>query len=129
MSETARDLAARAQRLADDVLIPRALATDRASLLDADLLDAIAGAGLYSMATPEEFGGAGVGSAELCAVTEALASGCLTTTFVWAQHQSTALAACDPTSAVHETWGRPLASGRAKGASPSLIFGDPVHRR
>ena len=114
MSVTVRGLAARAQRLADDVLFPRALATDRASLLDADLLDALADAGLYAMSAPEEFGGAGADPAELGAVTEALASGCLTTTFVWAQHQSTAVAACDPASAVHETWGRPLASGRAK---------------
>ena len=114
MSVTVRDLAARAQRLADDVLFRRALATDRASLLDADLLDALADAGLYAMSAPEEFGGAGADPAELGAVTEALASGCLTTTFVWAQHQSTAVAACDPASAVHETWGRPLASGRAK---------------
>ena len=114
MSVAAPDLPGRAQRLADDVLFPRALATDRAALLDADLLDAVADAGLYAMSAPGEFGGAGADPAELGAVTEAFASGCLTTTFVWAQHQSTAVAACDPTSAVHPTWGRLLASGRAK---------------
>jgi alkylation response protein AidB-like acyl-CoA dehydrogenase len=75
-----------AQRLADDVLFPAALETDSADVLPIGLLDAIAAAGLYGLASPVAVGGLGAGFETVCAVWEALSSGCLTTAFVWGQH-------------------------------------------
>jgi alkylation response protein AidB-like acyl-CoA dehydrogenase len=75
-----------AQRLADDVLFPAALETDRADVLPVGLLDAIAAAGLYGLASPVVVGGLDADFETVCAVWEALSSGCLTTAFVWGQH-------------------------------------------
>jgi len=72
------DIVERAQRFADEVLFPSALETDAADVLPRRLLDALAEAGLYDVADAD--------FATVCAVQEALASGCLTTAFVWAQH-------------------------------------------
>lgn len=75
-----------AQRLAEDVLFPAALATDASDVVPRELLDALASAGLYGLAAPREAGGLDADFATVCAVQEALAGGCLTTAFVWAQH-------------------------------------------
>jgi alkylation response protein AidB-like acyl-CoA dehydrogenase len=72
------NVVATAQRLADDVLFPAALETDAADVVPRRLLDALADAGLYDLADAD--------FPTVCAVQEALASGCLTTAFVFAQH-------------------------------------------
>jgi alkylation response protein AidB-like acyl-CoA dehydrogenase len=72
------DIVERAQRLADELLFPAALETDAADVLPRHLLDALADDGLYDLA--------GADFATVCSVQEALAGGCLTTAFVWAQH-------------------------------------------
>jgi alkylation response protein AidB-like acyl-CoA dehydrogenase len=72
----------RAQRLADELLFPTARSTDASERVPRSHLDQLAEAGLYGLLAP----------AERLAVIEALAGGCLTTTFVWIQHHS-ALAA------------------------------------
>lgn len=69
----------RAKRLADEVLFPAAMATDVADRVPAANLDALAEAGLYGVA-------AELDQEDFAAVVEALASGCLATTFVWLQH-------------------------------------------
>lgn len=69
----------RAQRFADEVLFPAALATDAADVVPRELLDRLAAEGFYGIGVDADF-------ATVCAVQEALASGCLTTAFVWAQH-------------------------------------------
>ena len=69
----------RAQQLADELLFPAALATDAADAVSVEILDALAAAGLYGFALDSDF-------PTVCAVQEALASGCLTTAFLWAQH-------------------------------------------
>jgi alkylation response protein AidB-like acyl-CoA dehydrogenase len=69
----------RAQRFADDVLFPAALATDAADVVPHELLERLAAEGFYGIGADADF-------ATVCAVQEALASGCLTTAFVWAQH-------------------------------------------
>jgi len=89
------DIVQVAQRIADDVLFPAALATDASDVLPRELLDALAGAGLYGVVAPPEAGGAGADFPALCAVQEALASGCLTTAFVWAQHNGLVRALAD----------------------------------
>lgn len=68
----------RAQRFADEVLFPVALETDAADVMPPRLLTALAEAGLYDVVDAD--------FATVCAVQEALAGGCLTTAFVWAQH-------------------------------------------
>jgi alkylation response protein AidB-like acyl-CoA dehydrogenase len=75
-----------AQRLADEVLFPAALETDRADVRPIELLDEIAAAGLYGLASPVVVGGLDADFETVCGVWEALSSGCLTTAFVWGQH-------------------------------------------
>ncbi len=82
------DVVRLAQQIADEVLFPAALSTDAADAVPRELLDTLAGAGLYGLAAPREAGGLDASFPELCAVSEALASGCLTTAFVWGQHHS-----------------------------------------
>jgi len=80
------DIVQTAQRIADEVLFPAALDTDASDVVPRDRLDGLAGAGLYGVAAPAEAGGLGADLGTFCAVVEALASGCLTTAFVWTQH-------------------------------------------
>lgn len=82
-----------AQHLADEVLFPGALETDAADTVPRARLDALAHAGLYGLAGPAWAGGLDADLATICDVIEALASGCLTTTFVWAQHVTTVFVA------------------------------------
>ena len=105
-----------AQRLADDVLFPRALETDRAALVPQDLLDALAGAGMYGLTGPAEFGGTGVDDRSgVWRTVECLASGCLTTAFVWAQHLGTVTAVAQRSSAdLRERWLAALCSGKVR---------------
>lgn len=81
------ELLSTARRIADDVLFPRALETDASLLLPVDNLNALAREGLYGLAGPVDDGHAALASPrEFGLVVEALASGCLTTAFVWIQH-------------------------------------------
>ncbi|HTS98812.1 MAG TPA: acyl-CoA dehydrogenase family protein [Streptosporangiaceae bacterium] len=80
------DFVLQAQRIADEVLFPAAIDTDGRDAVPRELLDTLAAAGLYGLAAPPEAGGLGADLLAACAVHEALASGCLTTAFVWAQH-------------------------------------------
>jgi alkylation response protein AidB-like acyl-CoA dehydrogenase len=49
-------------------------------------LDALAAAGFYGIFAPPAEGGLGLGYADACAAVEELASGCVASTFLWAQH-------------------------------------------
>lgn len=75
-----------AQRIADEVLFPAALATDSADAVPRELLDALAASGLYGLSAPRAAGGLEADFPTVCRVQEALASGCLTTAFILAQH-------------------------------------------
>lgn len=109
------DPADRARRLADGVLFPRALDTEAAGLVPVDLLDRLASEGLYGMAAPADVGGWELSSAEVQPVVEALAGGCLTTTFVWIQHHNPVRAvAASATPGLRETWLAPLARGERR---------------
>jgi alkylation response protein AidB-like acyl-CoA dehydrogenase len=97
-----------AQRLADESLFPAALTTDRADTLPVELLDALADAGLYGLpAAVEDF-------EQFCAVVEVLASGCLTTTFVWAQHLGAVRAALLSENEAMRDWVEPLLRGERR---------------
>jgi alkylation response protein AidB-like acyl-CoA dehydrogenase len=69
------DIVQVAQRIADDVLFPAALATDASDVVPRGLLDTLARAGLYGVLAPEDAAGLGADFATLCAVQEALAAG------------------------------------------------------
>ena len=106
----------RAQRFADDVLFPAALATDAADLVPRAHLDRLAAEGLYGMAGPHEAGGLGLDLATANAVIEALAGGCLSTTFVWIQHHSGVRAvARSQTPGLREEWLAPMCRGDVRG--------------
>ncbi|HSZ40364.1 MAG TPA: acyl-CoA dehydrogenase family protein [Trebonia sp.] len=109
------DIAATARRIADDVLFPAALATDASDTLPCELLDALAGAGLYGVAAPAGAGGLDADFTTMCAVAETLASGCLTTAFVWLQHHGLVRAiAAGGDHGLREKWLAGLASGQIR---------------
>lgn len=111
---SADDPLAAARRLADEVLFPAALDTDAADTLPRELLDAVADAGLYGLLGPEASGGWDADLDTVAAVTETLASGCLTTTFVWAQHVKTVFVAAVSASPLVRQWVEPLCRGELR---------------
>ena len=104
-----------ARQLADDVLFPAALATDAAPRVPEALLERLADAGLFALAGPREQGGLAVDPATFSAVVEALASGCLATTFVWLQHHGAVHAlASSANAALAQAWLPDLCAGRRR---------------
>ena len=105
----------RARAIADDVLFPAAAATDAADLLPVSHLDLLAREGFYGIAGPTDAGGSNLDPATTSAVVESLASGCLTTTFVWLQHRNPvrAVAASD-TPGLRDGWLGPLCRGERR---------------
>ncbi|AZG47403.1 acyl-CoA dehydrogenase family protein [Gordonia insulae] len=75
-----------AYRIADDVLFPAASDVDRTGEIPSSHWTAIAEAGLFGIAAPEESGGPGLDFAHVIEIMEVMASGCLTTAFTWLQH-------------------------------------------
>jgi Acyl-CoA dehydrogenase, N-terminal domain len=69
---------------------------DEARSVPREHLEALAVAGFYGTIAPESEGGLGLGYPEVWAVVEELASSCLASTFVWAQHFSFMRAVLDP---------------------------------
>jgi alkylation response protein AidB-like acyl-CoA dehydrogenase len=109
------DVVEEAQRIADEVLFPAALATDASDIVPRELLDVLASAGLYGVAAPKDAGGLDADFGTTCAIQEALASGCLTTAFLWAQHLGLvhSLAEGDRPE-VASKWLAPLAAGEIR---------------
>lgn len=103
-----------AQRLADEMLFPGALEADAADTLPRDRLDALAEAGFYGLAGPRRAGGMEADLGTICAVVEALASGCLTTTFVWAQHVTTVFVVAASPSPHMGRWVQSLCRGECR---------------
>src|SRR5438132_7072299 len=100
-----------ALRLADEVLFPAALETDRMDAVPRELLDGLADAGLYGLTGPSSAGGLEADFETVCSVVEALASACLTTTFVWAQHIGAVRAAAMAENPSIQEWVAPLCRG------------------
>jgi alkylation response protein AidB-like acyl-CoA dehydrogenase len=98
-----------ARDLAESVLWPRAADIDAGRAPLVPHLDALADAGLYGLAGPDGDPRA------VWAVTEALASGCLSTAFVWVQHQGALrrLAGADDSEA-RRAWLAPLVAGTCR---------------
>jgi alkylation response protein AidB-like acyl-CoA dehydrogenase len=74
---------ARATDIADTVLFPAAPAVDTEGRIPPSHLDLLADNGFYAMSAPS----ADIDFATACAIAETFASGCLSTAFVWLQHQ------------------------------------------
>ena len=109
------EIVAFASRFADEVLFPSALATEAAGAVPTGHLDALAGAGLYGLAGPVEAGGLGLDREAAWAVVEALAGGCLATTFVWVQHHGLVRAmATDAPAGLRDEWLGPLCRGERR---------------
>jgi len=102
----------RARAIAEDVFFPAALGTDVSDLLPATHLDLLAHQGFYGIAGPADAGGMDLDPSTTSDIVETLASGCLTTTFVWLQHRNPvrAVAASD-TPGLREEWLAALCRG------------------
>jgi alkylation response protein AidB-like acyl-CoA dehydrogenase len=98
------DVVATARRLADDLLLPAALDVDAGGLLPRSHLDALAAEGLYGLWGPVEAGGLATDAITGSRVVETLAGGCLTTTFVWLQHQGVVRNIAASSAAVRDEW-------------------------
>jgi alkylation response protein AidB-like acyl-CoA dehydrogenase len=122
------DVVATARTLADEVLFLVALETDRAETLPVRLLDSLASAGLYGLSGPASAGGIEVDFPTVCRVIETLASGCLTTTFVWIQHLGGMRAAAASDNEAMADWVGPLTAGerRAGLALGGAVPGSPL---
>lgn len=97
-----------AQRLADELLFPAALETDAADAVPRRLLDELAAAGLFGIGLEDDF-------LAVCAVQEALASGCLSTAFLWVQHLGLVHELSLRTDeSLRATWLEPLARGEVR---------------
>jgi alkylation response protein AidB-like acyl-CoA dehydrogenase len=104
-----------ATEYADEVLSPAAMSVELTRQIPAAQLDALAALGLYGLAGPVDAGGADIDYPTACRVIEILASGCLSTTFVWLQHHGAVRAvALSQDSGLRERWLRPLCEGRRR---------------
>lgn len=111
---SAADVAATARRLADELLFPASLDTDAAPMVPVGILDELAAAGLYGMFAAPEVGGLGLERNAGETALEILASGCLTTTFVLAQHLATAALVSRLSGPLRDELGPPLAAGTVR---------------
>jgi alkylation response protein AidB-like acyl-CoA dehydrogenase len=108
-------IVARAREIAEDVLFPAALDTDASDLLPVSNLDLLAREGFYGIAGPVDAGGSNLDPTTTTAVVETLASGCLTTAFVWLQHRNPVRAvAASETPALRDAWLEPLCRGERR---------------
>lgn len=122
-----------ARRIADEVLFPAAIAVDAADPVLESHLNLLADKGFYGLAAPEELTTLDLPDyPAVQQVVETLASGCLTTTFVWVQHHGAMMAAADTgNDAVRETYLAALATGQRRAglaAGAALRPGPPLLR-
>jgi alkylation response protein AidB-like acyl-CoA dehydrogenase len=104
-----------AEGLAEELLFPTALATDAGDRVPREHLDHIAEAGLYGLFGPAEAGGMAVEESVGRRVMEIMASGCLTTTFVWMPHHGAVRSvAASSTPGLREKWLAPMCRGDAR---------------
>jgi len=110
MAETrsAQELITEAERIADQVLFPQALDADLAGTVPESQLQHLADAGFMAISTTSE-------PTTIAAVIERLASGCLTTAFVWAQHMGATAAAHTTEGPAKAELAEDLKTGRKRG--------------
>jgi alkylation response protein AidB-like acyl-CoA dehydrogenase len=108
------EVLATARSLADDLLFPRLVETDGATVVPRDLLDRLARAGLYGAVGPVEAGGLGLAPEQMLELIEVLAGGCLSTAFVWLQHHGTVRAVAEVGGELADRWLGQLCSGETR---------------
>ncbi|HEV3402427.1 MAG TPA: acyl-CoA dehydrogenase family protein [Acidimicrobiales bacterium] len=114
--DEAPDLVAAARQVADSVLAPSAEETDRAPVVPAGHLDALAAAGLNGLSGPRSAGGSDAPAAVVRQVYEALAGACGVTFFTWVQHHAPVrLVASSDNLALRERWLPVLCGGTVLG--------------
>jgi len=107
-SQRPDELLAAARQIADDVLFPNALDADRAGAVPEMQLDCLAHAGLFGVSTHCD-------ASTIAQLIEILASGCLTTTFVWTQHLGATAAAFTTDGPANTELADDLVAGRKRG--------------
>ncbi len=108
----------RAGQISDHVLFPAAMEVEAAGRVPPGQLDRLAAGGLYGLAGPPEAGGLGLELPVACRIIETLASGCLSTAFVWLQHhgavRAVQAAAGGDGDRLREQWLAPLCRGAVR---------------
>jgi alkylation response protein AidB-like acyl-CoA dehydrogenase len=120
-----------ATEITDDVLRPAAMAVEASGEIPAEHLDLLAARGFYGLAGPREADGLNADQSTAWRVIEILASGCLSTTFVWLQHNSAVRAVTASNNReLRERWLAPLCRGqrRAGLALAGAVPGPPMLR-
>ena len=115
MNQIDNELVERAVALADNQLFPKALEVDAQGTVPDSQLDLICDAGFHGLFVSTEFGGLGVSPQTQWAVHEAISGGCLTTSFVWAQHAGPSKAAIETNGPMKARWAEALATGESRG--------------
>lgn len=105
---------ARAREIAEGVLFPATIEVDRSGVVPGGHLDLLADEGFYGLAAPARFGGLGLDLPTAGLVLETLASGCLTTAFVWLQHHGVVRRLVDSPH-LRDTWVPRLVAGKTRG--------------
>ena len=122
------DLSAALQRLSSRFFAD-APAVETAERIPDEHLSLLAGSGLYGLFAPPADGGLGLGYPAMGAVVEELSSGCLASTFVWAQHFRFLGAMLEPSAPapLRDQYLRGAISGEVKGgvALTGLLPGPP----
>lgn len=105
----------RIRLVADELLFAAALEVDRSGVVPPSHWDRLAAEGLYGLAAPPESGGLGLELPEVTAALEAMAGGCLATTFTWIQHHGVVRSLAASTNGELRTQLLPeLVSGRTR---------------
>jgi alkylation response protein AidB-like acyl-CoA dehydrogenase len=118
-----RKLLDRARDIADTVLFPAALDVDAGPRVPSGHLDLLATEGFYGLAVPAEAGGAGADYPALCLIAETFASGCLTTAFVWIQHQGAVRRVAGGPAGLRESRLGPLGRGERRAGVALGVLG------
>lgn len=108
------DVVTVARSIAEEVLWPAAGEIDRSAHVPREVLDRLAGAGLYGLVGPRQAGGVDADPQQTAAVIEALGGASLATAFVWVQHHSTVRVVSGARPAVRDRWLPELCAGRAR---------------
>src|SRR5689334_13306336 len=105
-----------ANQLADELLFPVAMTVDTAARVPETHLLELARAGLLRLGGPAASGGLEVPENVHWSVIEALAGGCLATTFVWLQHHGSVRALAQTNNhELAQQWLPELCAGRQRG--------------
>ena len=102
----------RAVHIADEVLFPAAQRVDRSSRIPSSHIAALAEAGLFGLAGPPGHAGDEPSATSVRRIMAAIAGGCASTFFVWAQHHGVVRTLrSSPNKALVDRWLDPLCAG------------------